>query len=593
MKSSIRVVLAYLIAAALWILATDSLILALGIDESTFQLFKGMLFVLVTALVLWVVLSREERLRAAATEDAETHRTALAQREHEYRALFDSNPQPMWVLDEETQAFLAVNQAALDAYGFSRDEFLSMTAADVLAPDEADADRDLLARATCHRTKGGDVLYVDVASNEVHFEGHRGAALVLAHDVTARLEAERALREAKQQVEIIIDTSPVAIILLDRDAIVRLWNPAAERIFGWSANEVIGTPNPIVPDYKAGEFEGAFTGVLTGHPVDGLRLQRRNKAGQTVSVVCFSAAVTGENGEAEAAVGIFADVSDQVRAEEELKRYRERLEELVQARTAELSIVNERLSTATRVKSEFLANMSHELRTPLNSIIGFSGAMLQGLAGELSEEQRKQLGMVYRSGKHLLELINDILDLSKIEAGRFTVEVLEFDVREIVTTVIESLVVQIEASALDVRAVVPETPLLAMTDRTKLRQILINLIGNAIKFTEHGSVEVEVELDDGMLLISVRDTGPGIPQAELASIFDEFTQSKRRADEKPQGTGLGLAISRRLARILCGDIEVSSTVGEGSVFRLRIPSEFRGECGEGLVMGDSGLQGAQ
>lgn len=591
MKSSARVVVVYMVVAATWILVTDSLVLVLGIDEGSFQLAKGMLFVLVTSGVLLAVLGREERLREASRAEADRSREVLAEREHEYRALFEANPQPMWVLDTQEQAFLAVNQAAIDKYGYSRDEFMAMPGDVLLVPTTvgADSDSDLNGLAM-HATKDGRRLYVELTSNSVHFDGH-AAALVLADDMTGRLLAERALRDAKRHVEAIIDTSPLAIVLLDTDATVTRWNPAAERIFGWKAEEVVGMPNPIVPDESVKEFKEMFSGVLDGQSAAGRRLLRKSKSGELVSVVLYSAAITDDDGHPEAAIGMFADVTEQVRAEQELRQYRERLEELVQARTAELSIVNERLSDATRVKSEFLANMSHELRTPLNSIIGFSGAMLQGLAGDLGEEQRKQLGMVYRSGKHLLELINDVLDLSKIEAGRFTVETHEFDVYDIVTSVIESLDMQIAASGLEIRAIEPESHMKATTDRTKVRQILINLIGNAVKFTESGMVEVAVEREGEMLVICVADTGPGIPTDEHALIFDEFTQSKRRADEKPQGTGLGLAISRRLARILGGDIELSSEVGRGSTFCLRIPIAYSPVGDDGS--GDTGHQRAQ
>ncbi len=593
-KPSIRVVLAYIVAAGLWIVVTDALVVALGINEGIFQLLKGLFFVVVTAAVLAVVLGREERRRADATAQADLHRIALEDREREYRSLFDANPQAMWVLDAQTAAFLAVNQTALDTYGYSRDEFLALrvealSESDVTLPGASDSDVGELQR---HRTKSGELLYVSIASNLVHFEG-RAANLVLAANVTSRVEAERALAAAKRQVEAIIDTSPMAIILLDCDAKVRLWNPAAVRIFGWSAEEVLGGFYPIVPEDRAEEFSDIFTSVLAGHPLEGVQLTRRNKDGEQLSVMCFSAALASETGEVEGAIGMFADIGEQVRSEAELSRYRERLEELVQARTAELSIANERLSTATRVKSEFLANMSHELRTPLNSIIGFSGAMLQGLAGDLSEEQRKQLGMVYRSGKHLLELINDILDLSKIEAGRFTVETQEFDAHEIVLSVVESLDLQVAGSGLEVRAPEPHEPVLINTDRTKVRQILINLIGNAVKFTEEGFVEVTVERDADDVVVLVKDTGPGIPQAEHALIFDEFTQSERRADEKPQGTGLGLAISRRLARILGGDIELTSAPGDGSAFRLRIPAVCRIPEASTLAVQQSDVQRAQ
>jgi len=601
MKSVVRVVVSYLVVAGLWIVASDRVVETIGLAESQrLQSIKGLLFVAVTGGVLWLVLSREESMRRVATSEIEAARQELHEREAEYRSLFESNPQPMWVYDVETLEFLAVNQAAIDKYGYSRDEFLGMRISDIRPAEDIPALKDNIAQLDegidhagtwRHVTKSGEVLHVEITSHVVHF-GARRAELVHAHDVTHAVAAERALRAAKRQVDAVIETSPMAIILLDREGRVQLWNPAAEQVFGWAASEVLGRFNPIVPESDTEGFRSQFDRILDGELATGIRAERRTKEGDLITVMLFTAPIVDDDGRIESAIGLFADITEQVRVEKELTEYRERLEELVDARTAELSIVNERLTTATRVKSEFLANMSHELRTPLNSVIGFSGAMLQGLAGPLNDEQMKQLGMVYRSGKHLLELINDILDLSKIEAGRYSVDPQEFDVVVLVHSVVESLEVQIAEKRLEVNVESSEPEVRAVTDRTKVQQILLNLIGNAVKFTDRGGVRATVELSDGELVIGVSDTGPGIPRSEHALIFDEFTQSRKRAEAKPEGTGLGLAISRRLARILGGDIAVNSEVGAGSTFTLKIPATFARDDTP-LGVEDTGSQWAQ
>nr|MDA3936508.1 HAMP domain-containing sensor histidine kinase [Actinomycetota bacterium] len=220
-------------------------------------------------------------------------------------------------------------------------------------------------------------------------------------------------------------------------------------------------------------------------------------------------------------------------------------------------------------------NMSHELRTPLNSIIGFSGIMLQRMAGDLNDEQEKQLGMVYRSGKHLLDLINGILDISKIEAGRVDVESSTFDLSSLLQEVVGSLQPQALEKDLVLDLTLPDQPVHPHTDRTKVRQVLSNLVGNAVKFTKEGRVDVTLESDDEYFRISVRDTGAGIAKEDRLLIFDEFQQASRRADDKPVGTGLGLAISRKLARMMGGDVELESTVDVGSVFTLRTPIVFK------------------
>ncbi len=256
-----------------------------------------------------------------------------------------------------------------------------------------------------------------------------------------------------------------------------------------------------------------------------------------------------------------------------LERYRGELEQRVEERTAELSLANARLAQADTAKSQFLANMSHELRTPLNWIIGFTGILLQGIAGEVSGEQRKQLEMVFRSGKHLLSLVNDVLDLSRIEAGRVRIEPEEFDVVEVVDGVVAGLAPQIEGKGLTLDLALPPEPLGIFADRAKVQQVLTNLVSNAVKFTRTGSVGVAVAPLPGgrRLKIAVTDTGTGIPRAELEHIFEEFYQAAKPEGDKSVGSGLGLTITKQLVRMMGGELLVRSEVGVGSTFEVVLP----------------------
>lgn len=239
--------------------------------------------------------------------------------------------------------------------------------------------------------------------------------------------------------------------------------------------------------------------------------------------------------------------------------------------TDRLSESNESLARASEAKSRFLANVSHELRTPMNAILGFTDALLAGVDGPLNAEQRASLEWVQRGGRDLLGLINEILDLSRIEAGKLTIEAEPFDPRELVESVLaqhRSLAAQ-KGIRLDWRdaGTLAEVRL----DRQRVRQILVNLIGNALKFTPAGEVTVEVGGgEDGLLLVSVIDSGPGIAADDHESIFEEF----HRGGANGSGTGLGLAISRRLARAMSGDITVDSAAGRGSTFHLRLPADL-------------------
>jgi signal transduction histidine kinase len=239
---------------------------------------------------------------------------------------------------------------------------------------------------------------------------------------------------------------------------------------------------------------------------------------------------------------------------------------------------NASLTRASEAKSRFLASVSHELRTPMNAILGFTDALLAGVDGPLNDEQKESLGWVQRGGRDLLGLINQILDLSKIEAGRLTLDVQPFDPRELVESVVashRSLAAQkgVEFGWHDAGA-----PAQVALDQQRVRQILVNLVGNALKFTAQGRVELEAAGTEDELNVIVRDTGPGIPAHQHELIFEEF----RQAEDSAAGTGLGLAISRRLARAMGGDISVNSAAGQGSTFQLRLPVEFRGSPTESI-----------
>ncbi len=237
-----------------------------------------------------------------------------------------------------------------------------------------------------------------------------------------------------------------------------------------------------------------------------------------------------------------------------------------------LERTNASLARASEAKSRFLANVSHELRTPMNAILGFTDALLAGVDGPLNEEQRTSLGWVQRGGRDLLGLINEILDLSKIEAGKLTLDPQPFDPLELVESVVaqhRSLAAQKQVRFTWTDAGAPTEVVL---DRQRVRQILVNLFGNALKFTDEGEVRVETSGGaDHRLVIAVHDTGPGIPPADRESIFEEF----RQAPGDQGGTGLGLAISRRLARAMGGDITVDGQPGRGSVFSLTLPLDSR------------------
>ncbi|MFL6446960.1 MAG: ATP-binding protein [Bryobacteraceae bacterium] len=262
------------------------------------------------------------------------------------------------------------------------------------------------------------------------------------------------------------------------------------------------------------------------------------------------------------------------RDQAELKLHKQHLEELVQQRTAELVEARDQAETANQAKSAFLANMSHELRTPLNAILGFS-KLVQG-DPQLPERDRKDLDIVNRSGEHLLSLIDDVLDMAKIEADRVVVEKTSFDLHDVLCESVELMRPRAEEKGL--RLVLRQSPLVprfARTDARKLRQVLINLIGNAVKYTTEGGIVVSAEAQEAgnmlTLTLEVTDTGVGIAPEDQARIFDPFVQGGLQGRQK--GTGLGLAITRAFVQFMGGSVGVESMPGEGSSFRIELPIE--------------------
>jgi len=229
------------------------------------------------------------------------------------------------------------------------------------------------------------------------------------------------------------------------------------------------------------------------------------------------------------------------------------------------------LESASKHKSQFLANMSHELRTPLNAILGYTELILDNIYGEVGEKVRDILVRLEKSGRHLLALINDVLDLSKIEAGQLTLALSEYSMKDVVQTVataVEALAAE-KRLALQV-TVAPGLPL-GRGDERRLSQVLLNLVGNAIKFTEAGEVRVEVRATDGTFRVAVADTGPGIAPEDQAKIFQEFQQVDSSSTRKKGGTGLGLSIAKRIVELHGGRIGVESSLGQGSTFWFTLP----------------------
>jgi signal transduction histidine kinase len=239
--------------------------------------------------------------------------------------------------------------------------------------------------------------------------------------------------------------------------------------------------------------------------------------------------------------------------------------------TEELWQLYQQLEAASRHKSQFLASMSHELRTPLNAILGYTELILDDIYGDVPEPIRDVLVRVQQSGQHLLGLINAVLDLSRIEAGRLTLSLTDYSMQDVVQTVVVAVEALAAEKHLTLTVSVPPDLPPGKGDAQRLRQVLLNLVGNALKFTEVGEVRIQVTAADGMFAVTVTDTGPGIAEAEQQKIFEEFQQAESATTCPQGGTGLGLAIAKKIVELHGGRIGVESYLGKGSTFWFTVP----------------------
>ena len=398
--------------------------------------------------------------------------------------------------------------------------------------------------------------------------------------------AESAVRAERDRLNLIIDSVADPIIVTDPAGATMLMNAPAEELFTAPPDAADAVRRGV--HSNDAHFSSFISGLLLGETGPG-EIRRGEIAlinpssGLPIPVEAIAGKVQNESGELTAVVTILHDRREALeRAQlfEQLKLGADELQMRVQAATAELATQNEllrrqaiELEQASRLKSQFLANMSHEFRTPLNAILGYTHMLLQGVAGDLASNVKRQLQRIDSNGRHLLTIINEILDITRIEAGRMPMQISTFDLHDLVREVLAELDPVIVRSRLNVVSTLASDPLTLFSDRQKVKQILVNLLSNALKFTHEGRVEISVRFDDDrrQAAVAVADTGIGIAPEHHEKIFEDFRQVDDSPSRQYGGTGLGLAICRRLAQALGGRIILHSVVGEGSTFTLIIP----------------------
>jgi PAS domain S-box-containing protein len=466
----------------------------------------------------------------------------------------------------------------------------SATAREVILVDPEDGSDLLFELLTSRMRHDGTQAVVSVLRNVTDLGRARQE---LEENYRRLMEAQVQMRAERNRLDLLVDSVGDPIIVTDPSGDILMTNARAERFFTASDGATAEVQQRV--QANVAQFSSFIAGLLLQSAGTGLHQRWRERlsvtdpeTGRVVPMEAVAGTMMAGPSELSGVVTVLHDLTETIERErlyQELQQASAQLEARVREATAELAHQNEllrrqalALEQASAAKSQFLANVSHEFRTPLNAILGYSLMLMGGFYGQLSEEQAKTVQRIDANSKHLATLINDVLDIERIEAGRMPLQISQFAVHDVVREVMEELqgvIAQSTGVAVQVR-VSPHLPRLR-SDRQKIKQILVNLLSNALKYTKQGVVEISARHDaaQGRIALSVRDTGVGIAPEDHARIFEPFQQAKRVITRPQGGTGLGLAISRRLARMLGGDITVQSALHEGSTFTVTLPVRVR------------------
>ncbi len=519
---------------------------------------------------------------------------SLAENERKYRELVE-NANSIILRWNSDGRITFLNEFGQRFFGYSAEEILGRHVIGAIVPAAETSGRDL--QRLIEEISADPIAFEQNINENVRRNGERVwvawtnrivrdsqerviEILSVGTDITERKQAEAALRLANIRFRTLFEQTPVGVFVVDpaTTAIVEC-NDQAARQLGYTSQELCRL---CIPDIKVIESREEAHRRLeqflrTGR--EQFETRYRTKSGE-IREVAVSAQVI-DLAERTVIQCAFLDITERNRAELALRELNENLERKVAERTEALQAAMVRAEGADRIKSAFLASMSHELRTPLNSIIGFTGIILQGLAGPLNPEQSKQLDMVRTSARHLLALVNDVLDISKIEAGQLEVAHESFNLPQSIAKVVALVRPLAEKKGLALHARIAPELARAVSDERRFEQILLNLLSNAIKFTDRGEIALSAESVDhspaaetqGQPAICVRvaDTGMGIKPDDLTTLFQPFRQIDTGLARNHEGTGLGLAICRRLANLMGGEIRAESVWKQGSTFIVTLP----------------------
>ncbi|MBX3607946.1 MAG: PAS domain S-box protein [Piscinibacter sp.] len=476
------------------------------------------------------------------------------------------------VATDASGVVLLWNPAAEAIFGYAATEAIGRTLRELIVPADLTGD-DELARAEAladgqserhevlRRRKDGVPIYINTSTRALRDGGGQITHLVSTLSDASRYRARRDAEMVRARFHGVLENAPDAIVIVNGTGRIVLFNAQARALFGYEAEAVIGEPiETLLPHRLRQGHLGQRMGYITSprmRPMgEGRELNGLRASGEEFPVEISLSPIDTEVGRL--VMSAIRDISERKRFERALKEK------------------NDELERASRAKDRFLATMSHELRTPLNAIIGFTGLLLMKIPGPLTADQEKQLGLVQSSGKHLLSLINDLLDLARIESGKVELHYEDVACAPLLDEVLQTLRPAALGKGLRMEIEPVDPALQVAADRRAVQQVLINLASNAVKFTAEGSILMSARRVEqggrGWVELAVADTGIGISEEDQARLFLAFTQVGQAQSRKVEGTGLGLHLSLKLADLMGGRIDVRSTLGQGSRFALLLPA---------------------
>ena len=559
----------------------------------------------ISALLHAAALAGPVLSRMAAVEEFRLSTARLDQQREMLSTIMNSLPDPIVIINEDRQ-IISQNQRAEhllstsdhDSEGRRRaveinnllfTSHLSKQAMGATEPAvsrelnlvDPDEGTDLLFEVLTHTLPSSDSRTVSTVTVLRDVTDLRRAANELERQVQRVRLAEIDAKRERDRLNLILENVADPILVTDDRSNIILMNKEAEQLFeaddsaNWERAQTVQAN-----DTKFTTFISDFANSAPLARREQMKLHIPD-SGTELPVEVVSGKILNRRGEPLAIVSVLHDLTQQVENErlyDELKTFSNELEERIRAATADLAEQNTRLQwqsreleKANRLKSEFLASMSHELRTPINALIGYASLMLDRIYGDLTPRQEEGLNRIQGAAQHLLALINDILDLAKIEAGRMPLHLDDVKLGDIMTEISQQIEPLVKKKKLSFNVEMPNGDLVLHTDRTKVKQILLNLLSNAVKFTHQGGITVAISKDEADLRFDVTDTGIGIRAEDLGSIWEDFRQVDQSRTREFGGTGLGLSITRKLVDALGGHVFAQSTFGKGSTFTVILP----------------------